>query len=363
MANRRGPSSLTFRRASDRDGGKPKTMLRAGVVGAGWVSSERHIPSLLRTSGVELVGVYDHKIERARASAPEGAVATDDMDVLLDIGLDVVNVCTPPGAHADYVAAALDRGIHVFCEKPAALCTKDAKAMFAAADEAERLLCVSHNFLWSDAMVRARDTLQGAGKIQHIGGIQLSSDQRRLPTWHGGLRGGLLFDEIPHMLYILDDLLGGGLEVEHVRADWGTRTSEPRSCELLLRGSAGPAQISIVFGAPVSEWHVTVIAETTVVDIDLFRDVMVSTGSDGRHTAREVLGLSSRVVASHMAGFARAGVRLARGKQFWGHDRLIEAFISAVSNGAPSPVHKDRALAVVAATDAILHELGPIQTP
>jgi len=332
-------------------------MMRAGVIGAGWVATERHIPSLRQAQGVELVAVYDRRIDRARSRAPDKAIATDDLDELLDMGLDMVSVCTPPGSHADHVEAAFAAGAHVFCEKPTALCSSDAEAMFAAAEQADKLLCVSHNFLWSNAMTRARKALEGAGDIHHIGGIQLSSDHRRLPTWHGALRGGLLFDEIPHMLYILDDLLGGGLAVEHVRADWGGRPSEPRSCELLLRGNKAPAHISIVFGAPVSEWHVTVVAETTVVDVDLFRDVMVSTGSDGAHSAREVLGLSSRVVSSHMLGFAQAGVRLARGKQFWGHDHLIDEFVGAVRDGRPSPVSKDQALAVVAATDLILDEL------
>jgi scyllo-inositol 2-dehydrogenase (NADP+) len=332
-------------------------VLRAGVIGAGWVAADRHIPSLQRATGVELVGIFDSKIERAERSATDGVLITDDLDRFYDLELDLVSICTSPWSHTEYALDAAHRGVHVFCEKPTALTPSDATAMFDAADAAGRMLCVSHNFLWSNAMTRARAALASAGDIHYVGGVQLSSDARRLPTWHHDLRGGLLFDEIPHMLYILEDLLGSGLEVDHVRAVWADRSSEPQSCEVLLRGNAGPAQLAMVFGAPLSEWHVSTVAEKSVIDVDLFRDVMISTGSDGGHTAKEVLGTSARIVGQHLSGFAAAGARVARKRQFWGHDSLVQAVIDAIHCGSPSPVPRDRALSVVHATEAILSEL------
>ncbi len=334
-----------------------KPTLRAGVVGAGWVAADRHIPSLDRTDGVELVAVFDADIERARRTAPEGIPITDDLEVLYDHDLDLVCVCTSPWSHTEFTIDALERGVHVFCEKPLALRPEDARAMFSAAEKADRMLCPSHNFLWSDAMTRARKALAAAGPLLSVSGLQLSSDQRRLPTWHHDLRGGLLFDEIPHMLYIVADLLGSDLRVEHVRADWASRTSEPQTCEVLLRGANGPGRLSMVFGAPLSEWHVTAVAGRTVVDVDLFRDVMISSGSDGGHTAREVLATSLRAAGQHLGGFAGAGLRLARGRQFWGHDALVAAVVSAIRTGAVSPVPVESALGVVDATEAILAEL------
>ena len=106
-------------------------------------------------------------------------------------------------------------------------------------------------------------------------------------------------------------------------------------------------QLTMVFDSPISEWHVTSVAEKAVVDVDLFRDVVVSTGSDGQHRAREVLRTSARATASHLWGFAKSGSRLARNKQFWGHDKLIADFISAIRADGPSPVAPDKALSVL----------------
>ncbi len=332
--------------------------IRYGVIGAGWVGAARHIPSVRRATGAELVAVYDRSHERARDAAPDEVLATDDLDRFYDEGLDVVSICTSPWSHAELAIDALGKGIHVLCEKPMAIDMAEAHSMADAAESAGRLLCLSHNFLWSNAMERARTAIAAAGPIRYVAGVQLSSEARRLPTWYQDLAGGLLTDEIPHMLYLVDSLLGHGLEVEGVRAEWAGRSHEPQSCEVWLRGNNGPGQISMVFDTPVSEWHVTTVAEHNVVDVDLFRDVMVTTGSDGAHGAKDVLGTSARMTARHLGGFAAAGLRLARRRQYWGHDGLVQAMVDAVRDGGPSPVAIEDALNVMACATRIVEGLG-----
>jgi len=327
---------------------------RVGVIGAGWVATARHIPAFERADGASLVAVFDRKLERAVAGAPSGVAATDDLEAFFDQGLDIVSVCTSPWSHAEFTIDALERGIDVLCEKPMAVDIADAEAMVGAAERTGRLLCLSHNFLWSHAMAAARRALAEAGDLRYVAAVQLSSEARRLPTWYQDLPGGLLFDEIPHMLYILDDLLGSGLVVEDVRARWAGRQWEPQSCEVWLEGARGPGQLTMVFDSPVSEWHVTSVTQRDVIDVDLFRDVMVSTGSDGAHGARDVLGTSLRLAGRHLGGFAAAGVRLARGRQYWGHDGLVQAFVDASASGAPSPVDPRQALSVMRTAAAIV---------
>ena len=334
--------------------GRENVTIRAGIIGAGWVGTARHLPALQRATGVELVAIYDRTVERAREHATEGVLATDDLDAFFDQGLDLVAICTSPWSHAEYTHMALGHGAHVFCEKPMTLELAEAEGMVAAAQAADRILCVSHNFLWSDAMIKARRLLAEAGDLRYVSGLQLSSEERRLPTWYQDLPGGLLFDEIPHMLYILDDILGSDLVVEDVRADWAGRDSEPQSCDVRLRGNLGPAQLTMVFSSPISEWHVTSVAERNVVDVDLFRDVVIATGSDGAHLAKDVLGTSARVAGQHLLGFAQAGLRLARKRQYWGHDRLVQEVVDAIAEGRPSPVPGSNALSVVRSTDAII---------
>ena len=58
---------------------------------------------------------------------------TDYRELLAHHGLDAVSIVAPPHLHAEMTAAALERGLHVLCEKPLAH-----QAMNAA--EAEAML-------------------------------------------------------------------------------------------------------------------------------------------------------------------------------------------------------------------------------
>ena len=106
--------------------------LRAGVVGAG-VFGGYHAHKYAALAGVSLVGVLDADPERGGILANKlGARAFTDADAFLD-GLDVVTIACPAIAHADLAAKALERGLHVYVEKPIALTVADAQALVSLA--------------------------------------------------------------------------------------------------------------------------------------------------------------------------------------------------------------------------------------
>jgi scyllo-inositol 2-dehydrogenase (NADP+) len=332
---------------------------RIGIMGAGWVARSRYLPRLITEKGAELVAVFDSNPERAREAAAAFRVplGTGDRTTFFDQGLDVVALCTPPFSHAELTLEALRYGCHVLTEKPMAMNASEAGAMRAAATEAGRLLCVSHNFLFSRAFQRAEAAQRRAGAVQYAMGLQLSNDRRRLPEWYEQLPGGLLFDELPHLLYLLQHYLGR-LRLEGVRVSRRSPAGHPTLTEIQVAGEHGPGQATVALGAPVSEWHVTVILQQGVVDLDLFRDVAVRLGSDGRHRAADVLRTSARAMWEHGRGFVASGARMTTGRLFWGHDVLIRRFLGAVAGAEPVPVDPADALAVVALTDDILSALG-----
>jgi len=187
--------------------------------------------------------------------------------------------------------------------------------------------------------------------------VQLSSLRRRLPTWYEDLPGGLLFDEIPHMLYLLQHFLGP-LDVDHVRSRRGLGGHQPGSVEVLVTGERGPGQIAMVFDAPVSEWQVVLTSPAGVVALDLFRDIAVRVPPDGAHKPLDILQTSARALADHATGFVASGARYAMGQISWGHDALIGRFVDATLGRGPVPVRADEALGVVRVTDRILAELA-----
>jgi UDP-N-acetyl-2-amino-2-deoxyglucuronate dehydrogenase len=107
--------------------------LRVGIVGCGNIAGN-HVTAFRSVPGVEVVACGDVDAARAAAFAARHGVpaSTGSVDALLDLGVDVVSVCTPHPTHEAVVTAAAARGAHVLCEKPIAIDLAAASRMTAA---------------------------------------------------------------------------------------------------------------------------------------------------------------------------------------------------------------------------------------
>ena len=106
--------------------------MRAAIAGTGFIAGVHAIA--LRAIGVEVVAVAGRT--RAGAEAFGTGRAYDDLGELLEHEeVDVLHVCTPNDAHARLALTALERGIHVVCEKPLTVSTEESRALIEAAEE------------------------------------------------------------------------------------------------------------------------------------------------------------------------------------------------------------------------------------
>ena len=118
-------------------------LLRAGVIGAG-VFGGHHAHKFASLPGVELTAVLDPHAERAEALAgPLRATVSDDLDAFLE-SVDVVTVASPASTHARLALLALERGRHVYVEKPLADDVEDGRALVAAAKASGAVLACGH---------------------------------------------------------------------------------------------------------------------------------------------------------------------------------------------------------------------------
>ncbi|HSN35636.1 MAG TPA: Gfo/Idh/MocA family oxidoreductase [Arthrobacter sp.] len=92
------------------------------------------------------------------------AVARDD--------IDVIDIVTPGGSHAEIAIAALEAGKHVLCEKPLANTLEEAEAMNAAADRAGKDVFAMVGFTYRrvPAAAFARDLVQSGaiGEVRQV---------------------------------------------------------------------------------------------------------------------------------------------------------------------------------------------------
>ncbi|MBA4010572.1 MAG: hypothetical protein C0481_01775 [Phenylobacterium sp.] len=120
-------------------------MIRIGLSGCGAVSARYYAPALIALEAAgeaRLVAVFDPDVAARQAICDRlpGARPCASYEELLDAGLDLVLVASPPRRHAEQVLAALARGLAVHCEKPLAMSGEEAATMIAAAQTAGRPL-------------------------------------------------------------------------------------------------------------------------------------------------------------------------------------------------------------------------------
>jgi predicted dehydrogenase len=129
--------------------------VRIGIVGYGMMGRAHAyaytaLPALRRV-GVrpELVLISGRDKERvARAAGAYGfAEWTEDWRELVSRkDIDIVDICTPPGTHAEIATAAAQAGKAVICEKPLAVTYAEARGAATAAAEAGVLNAVDFNY-------------------------------------------------------------------------------------------------------------------------------------------------------------------------------------------------------------------------
>ncbi len=102
--------------------------VRFAIIGCG-VIAEVHAEGIAKVDEAELVAVCDANPEKGRAFADKyGATFYERLeDLLATPEVEVVNVCTPSGLHAEQAVMAARAGKHVICEKPMAIRLEDAR--------------------------------------------------------------------------------------------------------------------------------------------------------------------------------------------------------------------------------------------
>lgn len=106
-------------------------MIRIGWIGCGRHAAEMLLPQMTRLP-VTLAAICDTDPERLAAIGNRYGVAaryTDASALLAHAGLDAVGMAVGPVAHARFGAAAMERGLAVFMEKPPAATSAEAQVL------------------------------------------------------------------------------------------------------------------------------------------------------------------------------------------------------------------------------------------
>jgi len=298
-------------------------MLRGAIIGLGNVAVNGHLPGWEGCERAQIVAAADAiepRLVEARWHLPKARLYTEVEALLASEPLDFLDICTPPGTHASITHLALQRGLHVLCEKPLVLSPDELRLVRRAQVESGRVLHTVHNWLYAPIIKKATDLiLEGQiGTVRHISWQVL----RREPSISVGpalgsaeacpepSRGGAAYDLRSASRtdnWRLDPAMaGGGILLDHgwhalyIILRW--LCQDPRTIAATLEKRAHPewpvedtATVQLNFPEAVADifltWAASSRGNSAVIEgtrgaIQVDDDILLLTGKSGKQSWR-----------------------------------------------------------------------------
>jgi predicted dehydrogenase len=188
--------------------------VRIGVIGIGNMGTP-HSNNLQKgeVPGAKLTAVADidpKRLEWAQENLGDSVARFDSAEAMMDSGeVDAVIIATPHYDHPPLTRLALEKGLHVLCEKPAGVYTKHVREMNEAAAKSDKVFAIMFNQRTEPVHRKVKELVDGGeiGEIRRVNYI--------ITTWlrtqhyynSGGWRaswagegGGVLLNQCPHNL-------------------------------------------------------------------------------------------------------------------------------------------------------------------
>ena len=133
-------------------------MLKAGVVGCGHLG-KIHTKLLFQSENYKLIGVYDINAELSNEIAKEyGCKAYTGFEEMLN-DIEVLDIVTPTPFHFNYAKKAIDKGIHLFIEKPVCSNTEESTELLRLSESNNIKIQVGHVERFNPAYIKVEENI------------------------------------------------------------------------------------------------------------------------------------------------------------------------------------------------------------
>lgn len=188
--------------------------VRIGIVGLGNMGTG-HAKYLVKdeVKGGVLTAICEPRADRlawAKENLGEGVKLFDNLDDFLASGLiDGVLIATPHYDHPETAVRAFQAGLHVICEKPAGVYTKQVRQMNEAAEASGKVFSMMYNQRTNPLYKKLKDLVSSGelGEIRRTNWIITNWYRSQSYYDSGGWRatwagegGGVLINQDPHQL-------------------------------------------------------------------------------------------------------------------------------------------------------------------
>ena len=182
-------------------------MLKIGIAGFGKMGQIR-ANEISKNPNTKLVAIFEQYGE-VHSQKYNDTIICKTFDQLLETNLDAIFICAFNDVAATYTIKALEKNIHVFCEKPPARTTKELQKVLEAEKKSNKVLKYGFNHRLHYSVIDAKSIIDSGkmGKLLWIrgvygkaGSIDYHKNWRNYKKYSGG---GILLDQGIHMLDLM----------------------------------------------------------------------------------------------------------------------------------------------------------------
>ncbi|GAB3045790.1 Gfo/Idh/MocA family protein [Virgibacillus ainsalahensis] len=306
-------------------------MLNVAVIGLGDIS-KIHLPVIQENPNTKLVAVCDID-ETFKNTVANATFYTDYQEMLEKEALDCVHVCLPHHLHYAATKACVEKGVHVFQEKPLARSAEEGMSLVDLEEQYKDIkICISFQNRLNETFEKLLEIIESGqyGKVTGLKGLVTWFRPKAyydVKPWRGIMRqagGGVMINQAIHVLDQMQ-LIGG--EIATIRGsidnlfDYGHEVEDTATANIQFANGATGLFFSTVTNATNSSVELQVLLEKGKLTIK--DSILTKTNDEGK---------KERVIEDE---------KLPGAKFYYGasHSKLINHFYSCIENDSQDYIH------------------------
>jgi polar amino acid transport system substrate-binding protein len=267
-----------------------------GLIGAGGYAQKILLPNF-KAAGAEFCSIASASGVSARDVGTKYGFKrflSDAQSVIDDEEANLIVIATRHGTHAELATQALERGKHVFVEKPLALNDAELDTVLGAASGSEGQLLVGFNRRFSPLAVKAKEFFANrAAPLSIVYRVNAGHIPREHWTQDPNEGGGRIIGEVCHFIDLMQFLTGAppkSVFAESVAGGSGNIVSEDSVFITLQFGDGSNGVIAYLAEGDSSlrKEHIEIFGEGKTFVIDDFRSAkLYAEGREKNETLRQ----------------------------------------------------------------------------
>lgn len=261
--------------------------LKVGIAGYGVVGKRRR-QYIDTHPNLETTAVCDQFFDGA-GQMDDGVLYFPDYKILLEQDLDILFVCVPNYLAPEITMEGLNRGLHVFCEKPPGRSVQDIKQVMATEKKHPDLkLKYGFNHRYHDSVQKALQIVE-SGEMGQIINLRGMYGKSKIIPFSGGWRaervlsgGGILLDQGIHMVDLMQLFCGSFVEVKSYVSNTHWHHDVEDNAYALLKNAQG--RVAMLHSS-ATQWQHRFLLEIALTEGYLeLRGILTGSKSYGQET-------------------------------------------------------------------------------